>query len=62
MGEVTAGAVLAFLREAVRPTYRRAGYRLQRVLTDHEKEFKGAFATGRESLEIRHTRAKPRHT
>ena len=61
VGEVTAGAVLAFLREAVRPTYRRAGWRLQRVLTDNGKEFKGAFATGCEQLRIRHTRTKPRH-
>lgn len=44
--EVTAAAVLAFLREVVRPTYRQAGWRLQRVLTDNGKEFKGAFAIG----------------
>jgi hypothetical protein len=35
VGEVTAAAVLSFLRELVRPTYRQAGWRLRRVLTDN---------------------------
>lgn len=61
IGEVTAAAVLSFLREVVRPTYRTAGWRLARVLTDNGKEFKGAFATGCERLGIRVTRTKPRH-
>ena len=61
IGEVTAAAVLAFLREVVRPTYRQAGWRLRRVLTDNGKEFKGAFAAGCERLRIRVTRTKPRH-
>jgi transposase InsO family protein len=61
IGEVTARAVLAFLREVVRPTYRQAGWRLRRVLTDNGKEFKGAFAIGCERLRIRVTRTKPRH-
>lgn len=61
IGEVTAAAVLAFLRDAVRPTYRQAGWRLRRVLTDNGKEFKGAFAAGCERLHIRVTRTKPRH-
>jgi transposase InsO family protein len=61
IGEVTAAAVLAFLREVVRPTYRQAGWRLRRVLTDNGKEFKGAFAAGCERLHIRVTRTKPRH-
>ena len=39
VGEVTAAAVLAFLREVVKPGYRRAGWRLKRVLTDNGKEF-----------------------
>jgi transposase InsO family protein len=60
-GEVTAAAVLAFLRDVVRPTYRQAGWRLRRVLTDNGKEFKGAFAAGCERLRIRVTRTKPRH-
>lgn len=61
VGEVTAAAVLGFLRERVRPTYRQAGWRLQRVLTDNGKEFKGAFADGCARLGIRVTRTKPRH-
>ena len=60
-GEVTAAAVLAFLRDDVRPTYRHAGWRVRRVLTDNGKEFKGAFAAGCERLRIRVTRTKPRH-
>lgn len=61
VGEVTAAAVLAFLRDMVRPTYRAAGWRLRRVLTDNGKEFKGAFAAGCARLGIRVTRTKPRH-
>lgn len=61
VGEVTAAAVLAFLREVVRPGYRRAGWTLQRVLTDNGKEFKGVFARDCERLGIRVTRTKPRH-
>jgi len=61
VGEVTASAVLRFLREVVRPGYRQAGWRLTRVLTDNGKEFKGAFAAGCQRLGIRVTRTKPRH-
>ena len=61
IGEVTAAAVLGFLREVVRPAYRDAGWRLHRVLTDNGKEFKGAFAAGCAGLGIRVTRTKPRH-
>lgn len=61
VGEVTAAAVLSFLREVVRPGYRQAGWRLQRVLTDNGKEFKGAFASGCDRLGIRVTRTQPRH-
>ena len=61
VGEVTSAAVLTFLRDDVRPTYRRAQWRLHRVLTDNGKEFKGAFAAGCERLGVRITRTKPRH-
>jgi hypothetical protein len=61
LGEVTAAAVLGFLRDVVRPSYRRAGWRLRRVLTDNGKEFKGVFAAGCARLRIRVTRTKPRH-
>lgn len=60
-GEVTAAAVLGFLREVVRPTYRQAGWTLRRVLTDNGKEFKGVFAAGCERLHLRVTKTKPRH-
>jgi transposase InsO family protein len=61
VGEVTSAAVLTFLRDDVRPTYRRAQWRLQRVLTDNGREFKGAFAAGCERLGVRITHTKPRH-
>jgi transposase InsO family protein len=61
LGEVTAAAVLGFLRDVVRPAYRQAGWALRRVLTDNGKEFKGIFAAGCERLRIRVTRTKPRH-
>jgi transposase InsO family protein len=61
VGEVTSAAVLTFLRDDVRPTYRRAQWRLQRVLTDNGKEFKGDFAAGCERMGVRITRTKPRH-
>jgi transposase len=61
VGEVTAAAVLGFLREVVRPTYRQAGWALRRVLTDNGKEFKGVFAAGCERLRLRITKTKPRH-
>ena len=61
VGEVTTTAVLGFLREVVRPSYRQAGWRLRRVLSDNGKEFKGAFAAGCDRLGIRVTRTKPRH-
>jgi transposase InsO family protein len=61
LGEVTAAAVLDFLRAVVRPAYRPAGWRLRRVLTDNGTEFKGVFAAGCERLGIRVTRTKPRH-
>jgi transposase InsO family protein len=61
VGEVTAAAVLGFLRDVVRPSYRQAGWHLDRVLTDNGKEFKGVFAAGCERLRIRLTRTKPRH-
>jgi transposase InsO family protein len=61
VGDVTARAVVAFLRDEVRPTYRRAHWTLRRVLTDNGKEFKGAFTGGCAPLRITHTRTKPRH-
>jgi transposase InsO family protein len=61
VGEVTAAAAVAFLREVVVPSYRRAGWTLRRALTDNGKEFKGAFVAGCAALTIRHTHTRPRH-
>jgi transposase InsO family protein len=61
IGEVTAAAVVAFLRRVVRPACRAAGWTLQRVLTDNGKEFRGAFEAGCTMLGIRVTRTRPRH-
>ena len=58
---MTAAAVHGFLRHVVRPSYRQAGWRLRRVLTDNGKEFKGAFAAGCARPHLRVTRTKPRH-
>jgi transposase InsO family protein len=57
----TAEAAAHFLRRVVLPLYRRAGWRLRRVLTDGGPEFKGAFDEACRALGLRHTRTKPRH-
>ena len=57
----TAEAAAHFLRRLVVPLYRRAGWRLRRVLTDGGPEFKGAFDEACRGLGLRHTRTKPRH-
>jgi transposase InsO family protein len=61
LGEITATAVATFIDTVVRPTYQRAGWPLQRVLTDRGKEFKGAFVDWCTRHHVRHTRTKPRH-
>jgi transposase InsO family protein len=43
------------------PHYRRARWRLRRVLTDGGPEFRGAFDVACRQLGLRHTRTKPRH-
>jgi transposase InsO family protein len=50
-----------FLRHHLVPAYRRAGWPIQRVLTDGGPEFKAAFDLACAALGIRHTRTKPRH-
>ncbi|HEX3236506.1 MAG TPA: DDE-type integrase/transposase/recombinase [Gemmatimonadales bacterium] len=57
----TAEAAAHFLRRILLPLYRRAGWRLRRVLTDGGPEFKGAFDEACHALGLRHTRTKPRH-
>src|SRR5712692_4402468 len=56
-----AEAAAHFLRRILVPQYRRAGWRLRRVLTDGGPEFKGAFDEACRALGFRHTRTKPRH-
>jgi transposase InsO family protein len=57
----TAEAAARFLRQVLVPLYRRAGWPIQRVLTDCRSEFQGALAQACRELGIRHTRTKPRH-
>jgi len=58
---LSAEASAGFLRAVLVPLYRRAGWPLQRVLTDRGSEFKGAFDAACRALRIRHTRTRPRH-
>jgi transposase InsO family protein len=57
----TPEAAAHFLRRILLPVYRRAGWRLQRGLTDGGPEFKGAFDEACRALGRRHTQTKPRH-
>ena len=61
VGAPRARIIAEFLRQRVVPFFRKAGYPLQRVLTDRGSEFKGAFDEACRKLGIRHTRTKPRH-
>jgi len=58
---LSAAAAAAFFREILLPHYRRAGWPVQRVLTDGGSEFYGAFDETCRQLGIRHTRTQPRH-
>jgi len=51
----------AFLKEVVAVEVEKAGWRLQRVLTDGGSEFKADFDQACRDLKVRHTRTKPRH-
>jgi len=57
----TAAAAAAFLEHIVLPAYAAAGWKLQRVLSDHGNEFKADFDRACHRRAIRHTRTKPRH-
>jgi transposase len=61
VGDPNAAVAARFLRDHVVPALHRAGFAVQRVLTDGGSEFKGAFALACRNLRIRHTRTKPRH-
>jgi len=58
---LTHEAAARFLRTTLVPLFEKAGWPLQRVLTDGGNEFKGAFDEACTALGIRHTRTKPRH-
>lgn len=51
----------SFLTEVVAVELSKAGWRLQRVLTDGGSEFKGDFDEACRELKVRHTRTRPRH-
>jgi transposase InsO family protein len=59
--DLSAEATATFLHQILLPRYRRAGWPLQRILTDGGSEFKAAFAEAGQALGIRHTRTLPRH-
>lgn len=59
--EFSARAAARFLTSRVLPTYRAAGWPLQRILTDQGNEYRGAFDQVCAQAGIRHTRTKPRH-
>jgi transposase InsO family protein len=59
--ELSPEAAAAFLRATLVPVFRRAGWTIQRVLTDGGNEFKATFDDACQALGIRHTRTKPRH-
>jgi len=59
--ELSAAAAATFLRTILVPLYRRAGWSVQRVLTDGGSEFKAAFGATCHALGIQHTRIRPRH-
>jgi transposase InsO family protein len=61
VGEPTAEVAARFLLRDVAPHFTKAGWPVQRVLTDRGSEFKGAFSEACQELSIRHTRTKPRH-
>lgn len=61
VGDPHAAVAARFLRKVVVPHFRKAGYAVQRVLTDGGSEFKGAFDQACRDLRIRHTRTRPRH-
>lgn len=61
VGDPSAKVAARFLRKRVIPHFRKAGFPVQRVLTDGGKEFKGLFEQTCRELGIRHTRTRPRH-
>ena len=58
--DFSAEAAARFLREVVQE-YARAGWPVQRVLSDRGPEYRGTFDEVCRELGIKHTRTKPRH-
>ncbi len=58
--QFSAEAAAQFFREVV-AYYARAGWPVQRVLSDQGNEYRGAFDQASRELGVRHTRTKPRH-
>ena len=59
--EFSAAATARFLTSRVLPAFNKAGWQVQRVLTDQGSEFRGRFDQACTERGIRHTRTKPRH-
>jgi transposase InsO family protein len=59
--ELSGQAAARFLTGRVLPAFRRAGWPVQRVLTDQGYEYRAAFDQACTDRQIRHTRTKPRH-
>ena len=58
---LTHQAAAAFLGDTLLPVFAKAGWPLQRVLTDGGHEFKGTLDDVCAARGLRHTRTKPRH-
>jgi transposase InsO family protein len=50
-----------FLKDTLVPLYRRAGWRIKRVLTDQGSEYRASFDEACRKVGITHTRTQPRH-
>lgn len=59
--EFSAAATANFLTSRVVPAFQKAGWQVQRVLTDQGNEFRGRFDQACRERGIRHTRTQPRH-
>jgi len=59
--EFSAAATAHFLTSHVVPAFQKAGWQVQRVLTDQGNEFRGRFDQACVQQGIRHTRTQPRH-
>jgi len=60
-GSPTAALAARFLRERVLPVYRRAGHRVQAVLTDGGPEWKAAFRAACRAAGLEQRRIRPGH-